>query len=110
MGWSAGRSVGWGGTLENQALLMFSGSVNLSASWDSEGFARRSAQARPLLLNQGTGSILIEEDSSVGVQWLLWNEGGQVSVSMSSKKVLCLLSLRSGEDVEPQEKTNGTAA
>lgn len=83
MEWSAPSTAGWGGTMHNKGTLTFSGTVvTFEAASDEEGFVEDTARAWPVVLNDLGGEIVIESGARVLLEWLLWNEGGDVLVSM----------------------------
>lgn len=82
MEWSAPSTAGWGGTLRNKGTLTFSGTVSFETASDGEGFLEDNARAWPAVLNEVGGEIMVESGTTVLLEWLLWNEGGDVLVSM----------------------------
>lgn len=82
MEWSAPSTVGWGGNLYNKGTLTFSGAgVSFGATADGVGFLKDNPGAWPVVVNEEGAEVVIEAGSEVALEWLLWNQGGQVSVS-----------------------------
>lgn len=87
MKWSAPSAVGWGGTLRNMGALSFTGTVSLEAAADSAGFVEDGAGgAWPTVVHEEGGVLEVEAGSEVAMDWLLWNEGGQVLVSAPAEQ------------------------
>lgn len=85
MAWSTPLAVGWGGTVQNKGTLTFTGSVSLAATEDVDGFVANTTVDGtgvlwPLLLNDEGGELIVEESAEVALEWLLWNQGGDISV------------------------------
>lgn len=81
MEWSASSAVGWGGTLRNMGSLNFTGAVSLSVAADVAGFLDSHSGAWPAVVNAAGAEVVCEVDSEVAMEWLLWNQGGELLVS-----------------------------
>lgn len=60
-------------------------SLYLSAAEDAEGFGTSDVGVGeeviwPLVLNEEGGEFIVGEGAEVDLEWLLWNQGGTVSV------------------------------
>lgn len=61
--------------------LTFSGAaVSLRAAEDEAGFLADNAGPWPTLVNEEGAQVVVGADSGVVLEWLLWNEGGNVVV------------------------------
>lgn len=81
MEWSAPSTVGWGGTLRNMGELTFGGTaLSLRAAEDEAGFFADNAGPWPTIVNEEGAQVVVEDNSGVALEWLLWNEGGSVVV------------------------------
>lgn len=102
MEWSAPLTTGWGGTLHNKGTLTLSGTVSFEAASDGEGFLEDTARAWAAVLNDVGGEIVVESGTTVLSEWLFWNEGGDVSVSMKGGVILLVRSHRVLAQIDPQ--------
>lgn len=85
MDWSASSAVGWGGVLLNKGTLRFTGASSLEAKADNQGMWVDNAGAWPIVINEG-GTVAFEVDSVVHINWLLWNVGGSILVSVGNMR------------------------
>ena len=61
--------------------LEFSGTaVSLWAAEDEVGFLADTAGPWPAMVNEEGAQVVVGADSGVGLEWLLWNEGGSLVV------------------------------
>ena len=69
--------------MRNMGELTFSGAaVSLRAAEDEAGFIADNTGPWPTLVNGEGAQIVVEAATAVGLEWLLWNEGGSVVVRM----------------------------
>lgn len=60
--------------------LTFTGTLSLAAAADVAGFLDSHLGAWPLVVNEGGAEVVCEADSEVAMEWLLWNQGGEMLV------------------------------
>lgn len=85
MAWFASVAVGCGGTVQNNGTLTFTGSVSMVATEDTDGFVASTAVDGmdviwPVLLNDEGGELIVDDGAEVALEWLLWNQGGDILV------------------------------
>lgn len=60
--------------------LTFAGTVSLAAAADAAGFLDSHVGAWPAVVNERGAEVVCQASSEVAMEWLLWNQGGEMLV------------------------------